>query len=115
MDEEEHGVHAQPEGEERHDLGGGRVEGEAEKGGQSEPGPDIEGDQEDSTESKAGLGADLVTPPVEADHGVQDHERVAEHHIRDAQLGEVVDDVLEAEAGVRVELEFVPVPLVPRD
>ena len=65
MDQEEHGVHPQAEGEEGDDLGGGGVEVDPDESGQTEAGADVHRHQEDSSQAQPSLRPHAVSPAVE--------------------------------------------------
>ena len=72
MDQEEHGVDPQAEGEEGDDLGGGGVEVDPDEGGQAEAGTDVHRHQEDSSQAQASLGPHAVRPAVERGSSVDE-------------------------------------------
>ena len=75
MDQQEHGVDPQAEGEEGDDLCGGGVEVDPDEGGQTEAGADVHRHQEDSSEAQPGLGPHPVSPAVERGSSVHQLER----------------------------------------
>ena len=106
VDQQEHGVDPEAEGEEGDDLGAGSVEGDADESGETHAGGNSDGNKDDSGESETCLGSNLVGPAVEADHAVQHHEHIPDGDVWDVQLGEGVHDVLKAKGRIGMEVKL---------
>ena len=85
--QEEHCVDAQAEGEEGHDLGGGRVEGDVEEGAEAEAAGHADRHEEDAADAESGLGAHAVRPAVQRYARVDNLKDTRKEHCEQKSLG----------------------------
>ena len=110
--QQKHVVDAQSQGQERHNLGGGSVENDADQGAKTQSGRHRDGYQQDAGDAQSRLRAHRIGPVDQRHSGVDQHQNVADGHADNAQLGELCHDA--GQTGGRERMDLVILGLVGR-